>query len=414
MKYTVVTDKIEVRSLNENNKPRYIVNGTAQVANKKQIYEYIKRRDGTVRTLKEMFTPHCIESIKKQSKHKKLFVDSKHELVRNASIKALMKDKLNSEEQKQMDNMLKGKMLPIAKITDIDIEDNNMNIFTECNPAFRDVDEDHKNYFDAVWYSLENKFLNSISMNFGEFQYATDEHGDRVIDDVNVLGFSYEDGAVGAEDHSISEVAIRALKEGDEGELKMTEENEKLEAGKAELAKQKEAFEKEKADAQKVKDDEATKAKQEEEDAKKTETEKMKEEHAEMKKKLDEQTEAAKKAADEKEEKEKGLNAAKGVVDQKPNPNAAGVGTGAEAANPEDIEKNLKEITATHDHDIQTLKDGKTPIIDRSMTGFSYLANLQAKVNNPTEGLPERDVAFIEDIRLDLRKRDSDLVLNKP
>ena len=95
MKYSFVTDRIEVRGLRENDKPRYIVNGTAILANKPHIYEYIKNKDGTTKTLKNIFTPNCIKSIKEQAKHKSLFIDIQHELVRNASIKALAKDKLN-------------------------------------------------------------------------------------------------------------------------------------------------------------------------------------------------------------------------------------------------------------------------------------------------------------------------------
>src|SRR3990167_9901420 len=99
MKYTFVTDSIEVRGLKENDKPRYIVNGTAILANKKHIYEWVKNKDGTTKTLKNMFTPHCIQSIKEQAKHKSIFIDIQHELVRNASIKALAKDKGYSEEE---------------------------------------------------------------------------------------------------------------------------------------------------------------------------------------------------------------------------------------------------------------------------------------------------------------------------
>src|SRR3990167_1766095 len=241
MNYTFVTDSIEVRGLKENDKPRYIVNGTAILANKKHIYEWIKNKDGTTKTLKNLFTPHCIQSIKEQAKHKSLFIDIQHELVRNASIRALAKDKFTDEEQKQLDNMLKRKMLPLAKLADIDIEGDEFRIYTELNPMFREVDDDHKNYFDAVWYSLQNKFLNGISPNFGEFKYDYDDKGDLVIDDVDILGFSYVDSAAGHE-HSITEVAIRALEEGinKDEEKKRSEEKKQLELEKEKLKLEKE------------------------------------------------------------------------------------------------------------------------------------------------------------------------------
>ena len=208
MNHNIITNKIEVRSSTENNKPRYIVNGTAIIPNKKHIYKYQKRADGTYKSLKSMFTPHCIKSIKEQSKHKKLFVDAQHELGINANIKSMLKDRLSPEEQLKIDKMLKTKMLPLAKINDIDILEDRMDIKTELNPMLREIDEDHKRYFDAIWYSLENKFLNGISLTFGDFKYATDEQGDMVIDDVDVLNFSYLD-APAEHESSIYEVAMR-------------------------------------------------------------------------------------------------------------------------------------------------------------------------------------------------------------
>src|SRR3990167_1050649 len=240
MKYTFVTDSIEVRGIKENDKPRYIVNGTAIVANKKHPYEWIKNRDGSIKSLKSVFTPHCIQSIKEQAKHRSVFMDVQHELVRNASIRALAKDKFTDEEQKQLDNMLKRKMLPLAKINDIEIEGDKLQIYTELNPMFREVDDDHKNYFDAVWYSLQNKFLNGISVNFGEFKYAYDDKGDMMIDDAEVIGFSYLDSPAGVE-HSITEVMIRSLEEG-----KNNEEGKKMEDEKKQLELEKNKIETEK------------------------------------------------------------------------------------------------------------------------------------------------------------------------
>lgn len=251
--YQVITDRIEVRSIQENNKPRYIVRGTAAIANKKHIYDYSKQADGSFKTKKSMFTPHFIESVRKQAQHRTLFIDTQHELARNSSIKALVKDKFNAEEQKQIDNMLKRKMLPLARITDMDIVGDKLDISTELNPMFREVDEDHKKYFDAVWYSLENKFLNGISINFGKFKYLKDSDGDLVIDDAEVLGFSYLDSPSEI-DNSIYEVAIRAL-EDKTGEKGMEDEKKKLETERAELDAEKKKFEEEKATTIKEKEE---------------------------------------------------------------------------------------------------------------------------------------------------------------
>ena len=395
MEYKVVTDRIEVRSLQENNKPRYIVNGTAILANKKHVYDSIKNYDGSIKSLKNMFTTNCIESIKKQSKHKSLFADVQHELIRNASLKALVKGKLNPEEQKKMDNMLKGKMIPLAKINDVSINGDSLDIQTELNPMFREVDEDHKNYFDAIWHSLENKYLNGISINIGEFKVGKDEHGDDVFDDVNILGFSYVDAPAGHE-HSITEVAIRAMGDGiTEGEKKMEDEKKQLEDEKKKLEEEKKAFEIQKAETQKAKEDAEAKTAKEKEDAQKSELEKSKEEHAKTQKELDEKTEAMKKLHDE----QNPPTGAKGVVNQQPNPSGPGA---IGATNPDEkfYKEKLGKITAKHDHTMELLNSGKKPLIDESMSGFGELVNLQLRTGSNTADLSKENAAYAEENRL--------------
>ena len=404
MKYSFVTDRIEVRGLRENDKPRYIVNGIAILANKPHVYEYIKNKDGTTKTLKNIFTPHCIQSIKEQAKHKSLFIDIQHELVRNASIKALAKDKLNEDEQKQLDNMLKRKMLPLAKISDVDVEGNELKIYTELNPMFRELDEEHKNYFDAVWYSLENKYLNGISANFGEFKYAFDEQNNMVIDDVDILGFSYLDAAAGHE-HSITEVAIRALEEGqniDEGK-KMEDEKAKLDLDRKNLENERIKYLKDKDDLEIEKSRLQT---MQEEADKKAELEKQAAEQEKIQKELQEKTEAIKKAQEENTKLQDELNRVKGVVPQKPNPNSP---SGFNPNDPKFYAEKIKEITAKHDATIQTFRSGKTPIIDETFSGFSEMANLSAKAGNLTADLSERDAEYVREHRL-LDRSGSDLI----
>ena len=395
MKYSFVTDKIEVRGLKENDKPRYIVNGTAILANKPHIYEYIKNKDGTTKTLKNIFTPNCIRSIKEQAKHKSLFIDIQHELVRNASIKALAKDKLNTEEQKQLDNMLKRKMLPLAKLSDIEVDENELKIYTELNPMFREVDEDHKNYFDAVWYSLENKYLNGISPNFGNFKYAFDEQNNMVIDDVEVLGFSYVDAAAGHE-HSITEVAIRALEEGQtkEGERKIEEEKKALELEKKNFENERIKYLKEKEDLEK---DKLRLQTMSEEAEKKAQLEKQAKEQENIQKELQEKTEAIKKLQEENSKFQEELNRAKGVVKDKSNPNMP---AGFNPNDPKFYAEKLKEITAKHDATVQIIKSGKIPMQDERFSGFSEMANLSARAGNLTADLSEKDAEYVREHRL--------------
>ena len=352
-------------------------NGIAILADKPAIKKWIKNKDGSFSTFKEMFTPHCIQSIKQQAQHKRLFVDIKHELIRDASIREIIKDKLSKDDQESIDLMLKRKMLPLAKINDVDVEGNSLNIYTELNPMFREVDEDHKNYFDAVWYSLEHKYLNGISANFANFKIAVDEQGNDVIDDVDILGFSYEDNPVSSE-HSITEVAIRAMEEGRNSveEKKMEDEKKILELERKNLENEKVKYSKDKEELETEKLRLKT---MQEEQEKKAEIEKQAEVQKKIESELAEKTKLAKENSELKDE----LNRAKGVVAQKPNPNVP-------SGNSQDskfYEENIKKITAEHDSTMETFRKGKVPMIDKTMSGFGEMVNLQAKANDFTADL---------------------------
>lgn len=396
MNYDLVADRIEVRATKVGDIPRYVVRATAMVANKKDIYEYAKKADGSIRTLKSMFTPHCIESIKEQSKHKKLFVDSQHELALNTNIKSMLKGKLSPEEEKRIDAMLKTKMLPLAKLNDIDIEENNLNVDTELNPMFREVDLDHQKYFDAVWYSLQNKFLNGVSVNFANPEVILDKDNEMVIDDIDVLGFSYVD-APAYHGNSIYEVAIRVMQEGMINIRtggNMEDEKMKMEAEKAKLVEEKAKLDIEKLAIEKQK-----------EDMKKAEIDRQAQEQKKMQEELQAKSDALKKSEEEKTKLQAELNSVKGVVNQQTPPSQR---QGTQPYDEKFFDVNIKEITKEHDETIQTIKKGQQPMIDNSLKGFGELVNLQAKIS-PTAGMSQSDVDFIRENRL-LERGNADIL----
>lgn len=368
MSYTVIADKIETRSITEGKVPRYIVKATAMVANKRDIYKYSKNPDGSFKTLSSIFTPHCLDSIREQAKHKKLFIDSQHELALNANIKSVLKDKLKDDELKQIDSMLRTKMLPLAKLNEINIEDNKLDIEAELNPMFREVDSDHQKYFDAVWYSLENGFLNGASVNFAN-SVVIDENGDTRIDDIDVLGFSFVDSPA-LPDNSIYEVAIRAIQEGINmrGSEKMVEDElKKLEDERKKLADERLAFEKQKLEADK-----------------KLEMDKQAMEMKKLQDELSAKAEALKKAEAENEAIKR-----KGVTPSNTPSQPKSYGT-------EFYKEQLKEITAKHDKTMETLRNGKIPLVDNTCSGLGELIALQAKAGDPLAGLSPED---IEEVR---------------
>lgn len=408
MNYDVIADKIEVRSILKGDKPRYIVNGTAIISNKKHIYEYTKNKDGSYKTLKSMFTPHFIQSVKEQAKHKKLFIDSQHELAFNANIKSIIKDKLSPEEQKKIDIMLKAKMLPLAKLVDIEIHDDRMEIYTELNPMFREVDIEHQKYFDAVWYSLENKYLNGISANFANFKFVRDEHGDMMIDDADVLGFSYLDAAAEHE-NTINEVAIRAMQEGIEGEKKMDEEEKKkFEDEKKKFDEDKKKFDDEKAEVEKKKAEEEEVAKKKE---KEDEIAKQAADQKKIEDELAEKNDSLKKAEEDKKKAEDELTSVKGTVTQA-KPPAEGSADGNEPKDGKFYKEQLSEITAPHDKTVEILQSGKKPLQDNTFEGFGKLVNLGLQAGNPTADLDKRNADYIEEHRL-LDKGGADVIAPK-
>ena len=278
------TDEIEVRSITEGRVPRYVVNGKGMIANLPHTYRYFKDSKGETKSLKSLFTENCLKSIKNQAKHKKLFVDANHELACNANIHKVLKNKLPEADLKNVERYFKNKQFPLAKINDIELNDTTLGVYTELNPAFREVDMEHQKYFDAVWYSLENKFLNGISVNFGDAKIIK-EDGIEKIDDIDVLGFSYVDSPSPVE-NSITEVAIRAIQEGEKmEEKKETENKEAIEGIKKELDATKTELDAIKQE--KVKAEEEVKQKEEE-------TKKLTEE--EKKKEIEKQTEEQKKS----------------------------------------------------------------------------------------------------------------------
>ena len=392
----IVTNKIEIRQLNENNNPRYVVNGTAIVAGKKYPREWVTDKSGkTIKVAKEMFTPHFIKSLKEQAKHKNIFVDVQHELVREASINAIAKGKLSKDEEESIANMVSKKMLPLAKCSDIDIEGDSLKVYTELNTMFPTVNDLHKKVFDATWYSLENGFLNGISLNFDNWQFTHDEHGDVVVDDADLLGISYVSGASNYL-HSIDEVAIRQFEKTiqiREGERKMENENKQIEEARAKLESDKAAFE-----AQKI------------ESARQTEIAKQKDVQAKIESELAAKTEEAKKAVEDKNKMAEELNRAKGKVPF--NRNLQNLGT--PAINPEEAkiyEENLGAIMANHNRTMGSLRQGKQPMEDHTMKGFSELVNLSVGLS-PTAGMSKKDELYLTEFAPGLlAKGPGDIVL---
>ena len=203
--------KIETRTKEVNGVPNYIIKGYATLPN--HVYPYKTTPD---RTFREYFSTKALENLKRKIKSEKVFVDAEHiNATRHSSEKILdnIKNKTGinvDEEVNYIKNRLKYSELPMFKVEDIKVDDNGLFLEVKGNPFYRDQDEDHRNYFDAVWGSLEQGFINGMSLNFKPTETVQINDGLTQIDDIELYGISLT-GSPSNEMATITEVAMRSI-----------------------------------------------------------------------------------------------------------------------------------------------------------------------------------------------------------
>lgn len=211
MKHSFYLPKLEMRSKEVNGKPTYIVKGYASVPN--HVYTY---KTAGNRSFKEYFSNDCLKRIKQKLKSQKIFVDPEHITgTRHSSEKILdnIKNKTGIDVGEEVDyikNRLKFAEIPMFKCEEMTIDDNGLFLEVHGNPFYRDVDEEHKQYFDSVWGSLENGFINGMSFNFKPTKTVQINDNLTQIDDIDLYGVSLT-GSPSNDMASITEVAMRSI-----------------------------------------------------------------------------------------------------------------------------------------------------------------------------------------------------------
>ena len=206
---------IQIRAGQGTEKNKVFVKGYASHMNKADLYNYLKMPSGKTRTFKSIFTESCVKDMQNQVMHKSIFVDGMHETATNLGILNLAeKYGFNEEDKHDVKSALKMKRMPLAKVTEFDIDDNGLILGTETNPNFSLVDDEHKNYYEAVTGSLIDGYLKGYSINFDPVEFVTkeDNEGNEMdfIDKVNLYGVSYTDNPALA-DNQFTEVCMRSL-----------------------------------------------------------------------------------------------------------------------------------------------------------------------------------------------------------
>ena len=205
--------KLETRSLNRDGKPEYIVRG--YTSNPNHIYPYKVSGD---RTFREYFSDKGIENIYRKAKNSKIFIDIEHQTGAKASGEFLLEqiqEKTGKDFSNELDHLktkFKNADIPMFKVEEIKIDDKGLFVDLRGNPFYRDIDEEHKNYFDSIWGSLENGFINAMSLNMKPTETIQVNDNLVQIDNADIFGISLLQGA--ANDMApITEVAMRGLEQ---------------------------------------------------------------------------------------------------------------------------------------------------------------------------------------------------------
>lgn len=209
--------KIEVRSSVKDKKKKYVIKGYA--TNSNNIYAFKKEIDGDgtpVRSFKEYFTDKGIENIYNKSKSENIFIDYGHQTAGIINVRSVMKriqDKSGmdlNDEIAYIENAINTSDIPLFKLEDIKIDDKGLFVEISANPFYRDVDDEHQKYFDAVWSSLETGYINGMSLNFKPTDFVEINNELTQINDADVYGISLLSGAANNM-ASITEVAMRCV-----------------------------------------------------------------------------------------------------------------------------------------------------------------------------------------------------------
>ena len=209
MDYKFNLETTEMRAFDTEGKKQYIVKGYATVPNHAYAYKNINGR-----SFREYFSHKALENIKRKAQLRKIFVDVEHKETLPHSINAALEEAeyktgVSLKEQKDfVSARMSFSDIPMFKLADLNIDDKGIFVEIHGNPFYRDVDNEHKVKFDAVWNSIQAKFINGISLHFSPISTTQIKEGLTQIDDVDVHSITLTGGP--ANDMAgITEVAMR-------------------------------------------------------------------------------------------------------------------------------------------------------------------------------------------------------------
>jgi len=206
---------IETRSFEKDGIPEYIIRGYA--ANANHVYAY-GRKDG--KTLREFFTDDAIKNITRKAKMKGVRIDAFHQLATRTNIKGML-EKLQkktgtniTEETNYILDRIRNTDVPLFKLNDMKLDEKGWFVDIRMNPFYRNIDDEHKSYFDTVWNSLKQGYINGMSVDIDKESLKFQKVNDTLfqIDDADVLGINLLQGSAN-DMANITEVAMRCFQD---------------------------------------------------------------------------------------------------------------------------------------------------------------------------------------------------------
>ena len=220
MNYNFYLPKIETRTsqLKQGIK-KYIIKGYATVPNHIYSYGGTQDKEGKIiKNFREYFTTKGLENLRNKAKKQNVFVDVGHNVAGSINIPKVLEQISQrtgadlSEEKDYILKRLKDADIPMFKVENLDIDDKGLFVEIAGNPFYRDADPERAAYFDAVWNSLDNWFINGMSLNFRPTEVVPINDEVNQIDNVDLFGISLVSGAAN-DMANITEVATRCMNE---------------------------------------------------------------------------------------------------------------------------------------------------------------------------------------------------------
>lgn len=142
------TMPIEFRSSSTLTKdPEYVIKGYIN-ANIPDNYKTIKNTDGKIIDVKRsIFTDKALESMRKQAKTKKIYVDIEHKIGTKFNINHYLDQAGITDEQLRnaINSQLQISEIPLVKLNDLYKDDQGRLVAdTRLNPYYRELNEDSK------------------------------------------------------------------------------------------------------------------------------------------------------------------------------------------------------------------------------------------------------------------------------